>query len=161
MWHQQALLRCKSDWPERSPELCGRRSVLKICLFKSIFPLTLNFILYPFVFCYVSPICKLQITWSGQRSLLFSLTSFQFKVEPAGVGVVVEAGHMCMVRILHFYFLHFQIQSNFYFYFKTSHKVHGQFLSCCKTTKTKTFTINCVHKMIYHKIPIKKAHKMM
>ena len=35
------------------------------------------------------------------RDLFISLTCHQLKVEPAGVGVVVEAGHMCMVKILH------------------------------------------------------------
>ena len=50
------------------------------------------------------PFANSRLRWMG-RDLFISLTCHQLKVEPAGVGVVVEAGHMCMVKILHFYLL--------------------------------------------------------
>ena len=51
IWHQLVLPRCKSGWPGRSPELCGKRSVFLNSLFKSILILFLKSILYSFVFC--------------------------------------------------------------------------------------------------------------
>ena len=78
LW-QLVFPRCKSDWPERSPELCGKRSVLKCLPFQKYFSTYSQFysVSIRFLLCFTHLQTSDYVVWAEISFVFTDMLSIQ------------------------------------------------------------------------------------